>query len=196
MSILRRFAISAAMLIAFCAPGSAATRTFTVDAAASSVAFTLGDVLHTVRGTFQLKSGAITFDDATGHASGEMVVEAASGESGSKARDRKMKREILETDRFPEIILKVSRIEGTVSISGKSSVQLTGTMSLHGGDHAITVTVPVSVAGLTATADVAFPVPYVKWGLKNPSTLFLRVSDTVSIVVHAVGRISTAPPVQ
>jgi hypothetical protein len=32
--------------------------------------------------------------------------------------------------------------------------------------------------------------PYVKWGMKNPSTLLLRVSDQVEIDVHASGRVA------
>jgi hypothetical protein len=37
------------------------------------------------------------------------------------------------------------------------------------------------------TAKVHFTIPYAKWGMKNPSTLFLRVSDSVEIDLTAVG---------
>jgi hypothetical protein len=36
-------------------------------------------------------------------------------------------------------------------------------------------------------ADTHFTIPYVKWGIKNPSTFFLRVSESVEIDVHATG---------
>ena len=39
-----------------------------------------------------------------------------------------------------------------------------------------------------ATAKIHFTIPYVKWGLKNPSTLFLRVSDKVDIDIAAYTR--------
>jgi hypothetical protein len=42
------------------------------------------------------------------------------------------------------------------------------------------------------SADTQFSIPYVNWGLKNPSTLFLRVSDTVEIAIHAAGQITLA----
>ena len=51
--------------------------------------------------------------------------------------------------------------------------------------------VPVQVNGSSASALVHFEVPYEKWGLKNPSTLFLRVSNKVEIDVHAVGTITS-----
>jgi hypothetical protein len=36
-------------------------------------------------------------------------------------------------------------------------------------------------------------VPFVKWGLKNPSTFILRVSDNVDVDVHASGQLTTVP---
>ena len=47
-----------------------------VDPARTSVSFTLGDVLHTVRGTFQLKRGALQLDSSAGKLTGEIVVDA------------------------------------------------------------------------------------------------------------------------
>jgi hypothetical protein len=37
------------------------------------------------------------------------------------------------------------------------------------------------------TATAKFPVPYVKWGMKNPSLLFLRVGDAVDIDFRGTG---------
>ncbi len=56
--------------------------------AKTTVNFTLGDILHTVHGSFNLKRGAIRFDPATNKIRGEILVEAASGNSGSSGRDR------------------------------------------------------------------------------------------------------------
>ncbi len=165
---------------------------FKLDPAQSQVAWTLGDVLHTVKGTFQLKSGVLRFDSASGIASGELIVDATSGESGNGTRDKKMKREILETDKYPTIVFAPQHVNGTVSLNGGSQVQLQGIMTLHGQAHPMTIVVPVQVNGSQASASVHFEVPYVDWGLKNPSTLFLRVSKIVEIDVHAVGTLSSA----
>jgi hypothetical protein len=42
-------------------------------------------------------------------------------------------------------------------------------------------------------ATTRFSVPYVKWGLKNPSTFILRVSDSVDIDIRASGQLTSAP---
>jgi hypothetical protein len=42
------------------------------------------------------------------------------------------------------------------------------------------------------TANVHFTVPYAKWGMKNPSTLFLKVNDTVEIDLSAAGSVTTS----
>jgi polyisoprenoid-binding protein YceI len=166
---------------------------FQLNPAQSEVNFTLSDVLHTVHGKFQLKSGVLRFDNATGVASGELIVDATTGDSGSNARDKKMKRDILETDKFPTIVFRPQKITGTVAPSGGSQVQMQGIMTLHGQPHPMTLVVPVQVDGNSASALVHFDVPYQEWGLKNPSTLFLRVSNTVNIDVHAVGTLIATP---
>ena len=175
-----------------CSIAFAEQRTFVADPAQSNVEFTLSDVLHTVHGTFKLKSGTLSFDDQNGTASGELVVDATSGDSGSKARDGKMKKEILETQKYPDIIFTPQHVKGTLPAEGKSQVELNGIMTLHGQMHPMTLTLPLQINDGDASADVHFIVPYVKWGLKNPSTFILRVSDKVEIVAHVTGHISTA----
>jgi len=69
-------------------------------------------------------------------------------------------------------------------------VQLHGQFGIHGSQHEITLPVKVRIREQQLDADTQFPVPYQKWGMKNPSTFILRVDDTVQIQIHAVGRLS------
>src|SRR5712671_1999749 len=179
-------AVLAACVLA--APAFAQDRVFTADPTQSRVDFTVGATMHTVHGTFRLKSGTLRFSTATGVAQGQLVVDAESGDSENKSRDGKMKKDILETQRYPEIIFTAQKVKGTIAAQGKSQVELDGIMTLHGQPHPMELTVPVEVNGGTVSADVPFEVPYVKWGLKNPSTFILRVSDKVQINVHMVGK--------
>lgn len=182
------------LLAVLCVGQSAAAQTeeaITFDPQQTKVEFTLGDVLHTVHGTFKLKSGVIRFDPATGAASGALVVDATSGDSGNKSRDKKMNRDILQSDKYPEIVFTPQHVTGTVPATGQSSVKVDGLFRLHGEDHPLTITVPFSVNAAHVSATTSFTVPYQAWGLKNPSTLFLRVSDKVDISIAATGQVTT-----
>lgn len=161
---------------------------YRVDPAQSSVKFTLGDVLHTVRGTFKLKQGGLQVEP-DGKVSGQIVVDAASGDSGSGMRDRKMNKEVLESARYPEIAFRPDRIDGAVASSGKSSVSIHGMFNIHGADREIIVPAQLETSAEQWRATVHFTVPYQKWGMKNPSTLFLRVNDTVEIDLVASGTV-------
>jgi polyisoprenoid-binding protein YceI len=159
-----------------------------IDPSRTKVEFTVTDVLHTVHGSFQLKRGDLRFDPATGKASGELVVDATSGDSGSGARDRNMHKNVLESARYPEIVFRPDRVEGKVAPQGASKVGLHGAFAIHGAEHDINLLADVEAADGQYTATIAFAVPYVQWGMKNPSTLFLRVSDKVEIGIHTVAR--------
>jgi polyisoprenoid-binding protein YceI len=163
---------------------------FQLDPQRTAIGFTLSDVLHTVRGTFHLKRGSLRLDPASGKLTGEIVVDAKSGESGSGMRDRKMHREVLESDRYPEIAFRPDRVDGTVSLQGKSSVRVHGIFSIHGSDHELSVPADVEMFPDHWTATLHFAVPYANWGMKNPSTLFLRVNESVDIDLTAAGTIT------
>jgi polyisoprenoid-binding protein YceI len=147
----------------------------------TTIHFPLGSVLHTVHGTFRLKHGALRLDPASGRLTGEIVVDTQSGESGNGTRDRKMHREVLESGRYPDIIFRPDSVEGAVAAEGKSFVQVHGIFNIHGTDHELTVPAEVEMRPDRWSATVHFAIPYVKWGMKNPSTLFLRVSESVEI---------------
>jgi len=186
------FAMSLALLVLSAAPAVAEQAVLELDPAQTQVNFTLGDVLHTVHGTFKLKHGTVRFDPGTGQAGGLVVVDATSGESGSHARDHKMHKDALESAQYPEIAFTPEKVQGQVLPQGDFKVQVLGSFTMHGASHPLTLVIQAHLAGGQLTADTQFTLPYQNWGVKNPSTLFLRVNDTVDLAIHAVGQITPA----
>lgn len=98
-----------------------------------------------------------------------------------------MHREILESQKYPEITFTPMEVLGPVDMQGNSQVQIKGIFRLHGDNHEITIPVEVRISGPDVTLDANFSTPYISWGLKNPSTFFLRASDTVQLSVQGIG---------
>jgi len=169
-------------------PLAAAESTVELDPARTTINFTLGDVLHTVHGTFKLKRGSITFDSFTGKASGEIVVDVASGNSGGGTRDKRMHKEILESARYPEAVFTADRVTGELASRGTSELDVHGMFQIHGASHEMTLHFRADVNGGEVAASTGFMIPYVQWGMKNPSNFLLRVSDKVEMNIQAVGR--------
>lgn len=181
----------ALLLSSLAAAGSLDSQTVAlrIDPAQTQVEFTLGAVLHTVHGTFRLERGEIRFDPATGSASGELVVDATSAQSGNDARDKDMHTKVLESGRYPEIVFRPDRVVGKVAAQGPSQVRLHGIFSIHGAEHEIEIPAEVEAAGGQYRATVKFSVPFVEWGMKDPSTLFLRVDKRVDITIHTIAHV-------
>ncbi len=163
--------------------------TFTVNPDASHVAFALTGGHH-VEGTFHVQSGSIIFDRAAPAVSGSVVVAAGSGKSGEASRDKKMSSEVLEAPRFAEITFAPMSYLGTIAPAGDSSVQVTGVFTLHGTPHDLTVPMQIHIDGASLTAKGQFTVPYVKWGLKDPSIFILKVAKEVGIDITLVGTVA------
>ena len=162
--------------------------TFNVDPSKSAIQFTLGAILHTVHGTFRLTSGTIHFDPGSGKASGQITVEVRSGNTGEATRDRQMHANVLESDRFPEAVFSPDHVKGRVASKSESEVEVHGVLRIHGRDHEITVPVRVQMQAGLLTARAKFTVPYVSWGMKDPSTFVLQVDKSVNVDVTLEGR--------
>jgi len=163
-------------------------KTFTLDPAQTKVNFSVDSTLHTVHGDFRLKRGSIQFDNATGAAGGELVVDSASGESGSDGRDKKMHKDVLESQKYAVIVFTPEHIKGTVAEAGKSTVEVEGILTMHGKSNPVTMPLEVQLQNGAGSADGSFSVKYREWGMKNPSTFILRVNEKVEIHVHGVGK--------
>ena len=155
-----------------------------LDPAQTEIHWTLSGGLHTTHGTFKLKSGELFFNPATGVAEGEILVDATTGESGNATRDKRMQDEVLESNRYPAIFFHPSQIKGAFE-AGDATQDLVGvgTFNIHGADHPMELPLKVQVASGVVTATTHFTVPYVAWGMKNPSKFMLKVSKQVEIEV-------------
>lgn len=163
----------------------------TLDPAQSKVHWTLGSTLHTVHGTFRLKRGTLHVESENGKASGEIVADATSGESGNDSRDKKMHKEILESARYTEVVFRPDRVEGKVPTQGSTTVQLHGTFSLHGSEHELTVPVQAELATDHWKGTAKFSVPYIQWGLKSPNNFFLKADPSVNIDLQLTGDVQS-----
>ena len=158
-----------------------------IDPAHSKVHWTLESTVHTVHGSFAFKKGNLQLETSTGKASGEIIVDAASGSSGNDGRDRKMHKDVLESGKYAEIIFRPDHVEGKIALQGVFTVQVHGFLVLHGSEHQLSVPVQAEFEGDHWTGSAKFTVPFIDWGLKNPGNFFLRVNHSVEIELELKG---------
>jgi polyisoprenoid-binding protein YceI len=171
----------------------AAEQTFRIDPERTSVEFELGATLHTVHGAFRVAHGEIRFDPQGGAASGRVVVDATSGDTGRPRRDRAMHGKVLESATHPEIVFEPQALQGELDASGSGRVELRGTLEVRGERHEVSLPAEVTRDGERLDVACTFVVPYVEWGLHDPSTFVLRVEKQVTVTIRARGRLETPP---
>lgn len=185
------FALAGCVAQVFTPASRAQSFTVTLDPAQTKIEITLNTTLHNVHGTFRLKSGQIHFDPATGKATGAIVVDAGSGDTDNSSRDKKMHQEILESQKYPEIVFTPVQMKGSFDPHKASHLDVNGTFRVHGQDHDLTMTMAVQPASATQLqCDTHFTIPYIKWGMKDPGTFLLHASDTVDLEIHATAQIT------
>jgi polyisoprenoid-binding protein YceI len=171
---------------------SAQHQNFTVNPDASQVAFSLGGNTHHVDGSFRVQSGSIEFDRSAQTISGSIVVAAGSGNSGDQGRDKKMNSDVLDVAHFSGVSFVPRSYQGVNAAAGDSTIQVTGVFTLHGTPHDLTLPMQIHIDGANLTAKGNFTVPYVQWGLKDPSIFILKVAKVVDIDLTLVGRLTSS----
>jgi len=191
MKTFTAFALAAVLPPVVLAPAALAQhQTFVVNRDASEVRMTLKTTHEIVNGTFHVQLGAIEFDRDNPKMSGSVVVLAGSGKTGNDSRDNKMNKDILRVEQYATVSFEPKTYAGAIAHSGDSNLQVTGIFTLLGTPHEITIPMLVHLDGTGATARAHFVVPYVQWGLKNPSFLVWKADNDVAIDLNLVGTIS------
>ncbi len=163
--------------------------TLHLDPARTEIHWTLDSTLHTVHGTFRVKGGMVAFDPQTGAAQGEILVDVTSGESGNQSRDSRMQKDVLESSKYPQAIFHPTRVTGVLKPGQQQALTVEGTFTIHGVDHPLKLEMKVQVDGRETIATTNFAVPYVAWGMKDPSSMMLRAGKEVEVDVVARGQI-------
>ena len=164
--------------------------TFNVAADQSQVDFTLGASDHVTNGSFHVQSGTIQFDPSNPKMAGQIVVAAGSGKTGNDSRDKKMWKDVLDVPHFADITFVPQSFQGTLNPTGDSTLQVSGIFTLHGTPHNMTVPMQIHIEGSNLTAKTQFVVPYVQWGLKDPSWFVLKVAKEVNVTLTLNGKVS------
>ena len=183
--------LAAFALASLLAPAvSAQHQTFVVNPDASEVKITLNTTREIVNGAFHVQSGSIEFDPGTAKISGSVVVLAGSGKTGNDSRDKSMYKEILKAGQYATVSFEPKTYTGAIASTGDSNLQATGVFTLLGTPHEITLPLQVHLDGSSATAKAHFVVPYIQWGVKDPSFLIWKADHDVTIDLNLAGSIS------
>jgi polyisoprenoid-binding protein YceI len=143
-----------------------------------------------VDGTFHVQSGSIDYDRSAQTISGSVIVAAGSGNSGDQGRDKKMNSDVLDVAHFADVSFVPKSYQGTIPASGDFTIQVTGVFTLHGTPHDLTAPMQIHIEGTALTAKTHFTVPYVQWGLKDPSIFILKVAKVVDIDLTLTGSLT------
>jgi len=185
-----KFFLALALVVTLAPVALAQHQTFAVNPDASEVKMKLNTTHEVVNGTFHVQSGSIEYDRGTPKMSGAVVVAAGSGRTGNDSRDKKMNKDILKVDQYTTVSFAPGTYTGTIPVSGDSTIQVSGVFTLLGTPHDITIPMQIHIDGSKATAKAQFTIPYVQWGLKNPSFLIWKAENDVAIDLNLVGQIS------
>jgi len=178
-------------LAAILAPSAIAQhQTFAVNPDTSEVKMTLNTTHEVVNGTFHIQSGSIEFDRSRSTMSGSVVVAAGSGKTGNSSRDKRMNNAILLVEQHATITFEPKSYTGVIAPSGDSTIQATGVFTLLGMPHLITIPILVHLDGTTATAQAHLSVPYIQWGLKDPSFMIWKADKDVAVDLFLTGQLS------
>jgi len=182
-----RYLLAVLLLLLPLSSARASQEIFRLDPESTRVTFSVGATFHTVNGTARLTRGEIRLDPDSGAASGEVVIDAGSLSTQEASRDRKMQADVLESGKFPEISFTADRILGTLLTDGASEVTLQGTIEIHGEKHPLSIPTHVHASGGRISGTAGFLVPYVEWGMKDPSVFFFRMKKQVAINLDFAG---------
>jgi polyisoprenoid-binding protein YceI len=174
-------------------PGEAAEspQRFRLHAAGTRVGFELGATLHTVRGVVGEVSGEVTAlerQDGGFDLEGGVRIVAASIDSGTERRDRRMREEQLDVAHHPEIVFTAKELAPAgvpAGSTGAAPFLLRGTLTLRGVAREIEMAASLH-RGVSWVIEGRTEVALADYGMPNPSTFLVKVAPLATVSFRAV----------
>lgn len=158
----------------------------------AAVAEPMARIRGNATGSFKVISGTIQGDPSAIADTGKVnvVIDAASYASDSRARDEAVKRAALEVKEFPTITFAGDQLRDIDKDSTLSArLRLHGQLTLHGVTRDIELPVVAYIDGQGRfTADGTYTFRFEPYGVKRPSLLrgLMVTGDQATIVFHIV----------
>jgi len=170
--------------------------TFTVQAFSTGLLSAFGHnpriAIRDIQGDVQFATAGTTLEDAQVHIkirAGSLEVIDDISDKDRREIHRQMYGEVLEVDRFPEILYDGSRV--TITGNGSPySVTLNGELTLHGERHPLSVSARVIISGDTLRGSGEFSVKQSEFGI-SPVTVAggaIKLKDEVKCTFNIVAR--------
>jgi polyisoprenoid-binding protein YceI len=136
-------------------------------------------------------------DDASGAASMEMTVKAASlsvagdvKESDRREIEQTMNKDVLDVDKYPEITFVSTEVNGAAPGAGSFRTAVSGTLTLHGVSRPQQLDAAVYVMGDRLTANGQFTLRQSDFGIKPYSAVggTIKLKDEIDVSFDIVAR--------
>jgi polyisoprenoid-binding protein YceI len=127
--------------------------------------------------------GTLTLTDTK--ASGSFTVDLEALKTGIALRDRHMKEEYLQVDRYPRAVLTISRLDVALVPDGPAfgavTVPFEGSLLLHGVEKPVTGQAKVSRSDSKVTVNAGFTITLGEFGIEVPKYLGITVAEKVDV---------------
>jgi polyisoprenoid-binding protein YceI len=97
--------------------------------------------------------------------------------------------DFFDVEKYPQITFTARHCDVQMEPDGAFHARLQGVMTVHGADHEMILDAEGHLSGGDIVATSHLSIPYVEWGMKDPSLLLLTVEKNVDIDVATTGRI-------
>lgn len=168
---------------------------FTVKASATGFLAALGHnptmAVRNFEGDVHLAADSLA--DASLHlriVAASLAVQDEISDKDRREMEDRMRDEVLEVSRFPDIIYDCSDVSGSETSKGQYPVTLNGQLTLHGVTRPVPVSAQVSVSGNTLRASGECTLRQTDYGIKLVSALAgtLRLKDELKLAFDIAAR--------
>jgi polyisoprenoid-binding protein YceI len=163
---------------------------YRLDETKTLVRFDAKAFLHDFAGTTSRAQGTIRLTDLNQLSDAEVClqIDAASLDTGNSVRDDTMRKDHLETSKYPTIDFRLKQVESVRSVAGGWDFTARGILSLHGVSREILVPIQARPAegGVRITAKL--PIKMSDYRIPIPKFLFVTVEDQVRLTFDLLAR--------